>query len=53
MMKNIWKYYVVVCVVGFSFMVPVFGRTPAGWTLAAATWLVAHAPRAVNHRGTP
>lgn len=44
-MRTLGKWYVIVAVVVFTFMVPVFGRTPAGWCLHAVTWITTHAPR--------
>lgn len=44
-MKSLARWYVVISVLVFTFCVPLWGRTPAGWTLSAASWLVSHAPR--------
>jgi hypothetical protein len=47
-METIKRWYVIIAVVAFTFCFPVMGRTPAGWALAAVSWIVAHAPH-VNH----
>lgn len=50
-MKTLGKWYVIVAVVCFTFMVPVFGHTPAGWALSAIGWVASHAPRTAGIGG--
>lgn len=49
-MKTLGRWYVIVAVIVFTFCVPVWGHTPAGWVLSAVSWVTSHAPR-MGHVG--